>query len=214
MRNVSNIDMSLNKNKEEVKMELRRISNKMKYVLIESISASVDYVNRLKTKMPEDLDNNYSTEGEFYGYNYRGIGTIEGFRVVKATSLMKNSFICYGGVYTDFPTEGGKYTNTVITIDNNFDTLSTNAKRFMLYHEVGHLKDPRGFEILQEEAFTRGLEENFISDGEKIADNYAVSIIGKKNSVKALKEILSQIEGTFLNTGELEERIKRIKEGL
>lgn len=195
-------------------MELRRRSNKIIDILTEFISASADYINRLKTKMPKDLVNNYSTKGVFYGFNYKGIGTIDGFRVVKATSLMKNSYIYYGGVYTDFPTEGGKYTNTAITIDINFDTLSTNTKRFVLYHEVGHLKDPRGFEVLQEEAFTRGLEENFISDGEKIADDYAVSIVGKKNSVKALKEILSQIEGTFLNTGELEERIKRIKEEL
>lgn len=192
-------------------MELRR-SNKIIDIFTEFISASADYINGLKTKMPEDLVKKYSTKGVFYGFDYKGIGTIDGFRVVKANSLMKNSYIYYGGVYTNFPTESGKYTSEAITVDVNFDTLSTNAKRFVLYHEVGHLKDPRGFEVLQEEAFTRGLEENSVSDGEKFADDYAVSVIGKKNSVKALKEILSQIEGTFINTGELEERIKRIKE--
>lgn len=192
-------------------MELRR-SNKIIDILTEFISASADYINRLKTKMPEDLIQNYSTRGEFYDFNYRGIGTIEGFRVVKVSFPMKNSYFYLGGAYAGFPTEDGKYTNTVIAVDNNFDTLSTNAKRFVLYHEVGHLKDPRGLEVLQDEFLFRRFEENIISDGEKIADDYAVSIIGRKNSVKALKEILSQIEDTFPDTSELEERIKRIKE--
>ena len=194
-------------------MEIRRISNQIIDILTESISASADYINRLKTKMPEDLVSNYSTEGEFYGFSYRGIGTIEGFRVVKASFLMRSSYIYFGGVYTEFPTESGKYTTEAITVDSNFDALSTNAKRFVLYHEVGHLKDPRGFKVLQEEALVRGLEENVISDGEKFADDYAVSMIGKRNSVKALKEILSHIEGTFIDTSELHERIKRIQEG-
>lgn len=194
-------------------MELRRISNITKDILYESLYSFKYYLDKFKTRMPKDLVNNYSTEGIFYGYNYRGIGTIEGFRVVKASSLMRDSFIFFGGAYTEFPTEDGKYTNTAITVDNNFDTLSTNAKRFVLYHELGHLKDPRGSEIVREEALVRGLEDS-VSDGEKIADNYAVRAIGKKNSVKALKEVISHIEGTFLDTSELEERIIRIQEVL
>ena len=126
---------------------------------------------------------------------------------------MRDSFIFFGGAYTEFPTEDGKYTNTVITVDSNFEVLSTNAKRFVLYHEVGHLKDPRGSEVVREEALVRGLEDS-VSDGEKIADNYAVRAIGKKNSVKALKEVISHLEGTFLDTTELEERIIRIQEVL
>ena len=200
--------------KEEIKMELRRIGNITMDVLADSVYALGYYVDKFKTRMPKDLVNNYSTEGEFYGYNYRGIGTIEGFRVVKASSLMRDSFIFFGGAYTEFPTEDGKYTNTAITVDSNFDSLSTNAKRFVLYHEVGHLKDPRGSKVLREEALVRGLEENTVSDGEKIADNYAVRAIGKKNSVKALKEVISHLEGTFLDTTELEERIIRIQEVL
>ena len=194
-------------------MELRRIGNITKDVLAESLYALGHYVDKFRTRLPKELIQNYLTTGEFYGFNYTGIGTLEGFRVVKASFLMKSSFIYFGGVYADFPTEGGKYTNTAITVDDNFETLSTNAKRFVLYHEVGHLKDPRGFEVLQEEALVRGFEENPISDGEKFADDYAVSMIGKGSSVKALKEILSHIEGTFIDTTELEERIKRIKKG-
>lgn len=180
--------------KEEIKMELRRISYAIKDILAETAFALSDYVNNIKTKLPKDLVKDYSTEGEFYGFDYRGIGSIEGFRVVKASFLMTSSFIYFGGVYMGFPTED-KYTDKVITVDENFDVLSTNAKRFVLYHEVGHLKDPRGFEKLQEDALIRGHESNeeLISKSEKVADDYAVLRIGKKNSIKALKEILSLI---------------------
>ena len=208
-----NRNLNIINKKEEIKMELRRIGNTTKDVLAESVYALGYYVDKFRTRMPKDLVNNYSNEGKFYGYNYRGIGTIEGFRVVKASSLMRDSFIFFGGAYTEFPTEDGKYTNTVITVDSNFEVLSTNAKRFVLYHEVGHLKDPRGSEVVREEALVRGLEDS-VSDGEKIADNYAVRAIGKKNSVKALKEVISHLEGTFLDTTELEERIIRIQEVL
>ena len=208
-----NRNLNIINKKEEIKMELRRISNITKDILYESLYAFKYYLDKFKTRMPKDLVYNYSTEGKFYGYNYRGIGTIEGFRVVKAPDLMRDSFIFFGGAYTEFPTEDGKYTNTAITVDNNFDTLSTNAKRFVLYHELGHLKDPRGSEVVREEALVRGLEDS-VSDGEKIADNYAVRAIGKKNSVKALKEVISHLEGTFLDTSELEKRIIRIQEVL
>ena len=208
-----NRNLNIINKKEEIKMELRRIGNITKDVLSESIYVFGHYVDKFKTRLPKELSQNYLTRGEFYGFNYSGIGTIEGFRVVKASFLMKSSYIYFGGVYTEFSTEDGKYTSEAITVDSNFDALSTNAKRFVLYHEVGHLKDPRGFEVLQEEALVRGLEENSISDGEKFADDYAVSMIGKRNSVRALKEIHSHIEGTFIDTTELEERIKRIKKG-
>lgn len=196
--------------KEEIKMELRRISYAIKDVLAETAFVLSDYVDSIKTKLPKDLVKDYSTEGEFYGFDYKGIGSIEGFRVVKASFLMTSSFIYFGGVYMGFPTED-KYTDKVITVDSNFDVLSTNAKRFVLYHEVGHLKDPRGFEKLQEDALIRGLGENTISKSEKVADDYAVLRIGKKNSIKALKEILSLIENSFINTEELIARIERIE---
>lgn len=198
--------------KEEIKMELRRISYGIRDILAETVFALSDCVNNIKTKLPKDLVKDYSTEGEFYGFDYRGIGSIEGFRVVKASFLMRSSFIYFGGVYMGFPTED-KYTDKVITVDENFDVLSTNAKRFVLYHEVGHLKDSRGFEKLQEDALIRGHESNeeLISKSEKIADDYAFLKIGKKNSIKALKEILSLIENSFLNTEELIARIERLE---
>lgn len=207
-----NRNLKITNKKEEIEMELKRISCGIKDILAETVFVLIDYVNSIKTKLPKDLVKDYSKKGEFYGFNYTGIGSIEGFRIVKASFLMRSSFIYFGGVYKGFPTED-KYTDKAITVDENFDTLSTNAKRFVLYHEVGHLKDPRGFEKLQEDALMRGHESNeeLISKSEKYADDYAVSVIGKKNSIKALKEILSLIEGSFLNTEELIARIERLE---
>ena len=48
-------------------MELRRISNQIIGILTESVYASADYINRLKTKMPKDLVNNYLAQSMVSG---------------------------------------------------------------------------------------------------------------------------------------------------
>ena len=102
-------------------------------------------------------------------------------------------------------------TNTVI-VEDSFRRLSENGKRFVLLHELGHIKhkDVAGsLYALKRIAF---LFKGKVLQMELDADDYAVETMGKEDAIKGIKE-LGKI-GIFGLAGKFEIylRVKAIKE--
>ena len=207
-----NRNLNIIKKKEEILMELIRIAHGTLDIINETVYMIKSAIKDRKNRLPKELIEGYSTQGFVDSCHYKGIGTFGGYRVIKSPRLMAINWIYFGGAFTKFPKEDG-YKEAVISVDANFSELSTNAKRFVLYHELGHLKDPRGEETLIHEAAIRldEIEKGIIVESEKIADDYAAMKIGRKNAIKALEEIVSMIEGSFLCSKEPMARIERLK---
>jgi Zn-dependent peptidase ImmA (M78 family) len=86
-----------------------------------------------------------------------------------------------------------------VYIDENYKKCSTNAKEFILYHEVGHLVNKN----LNSSPMKRSFLGLFTVDKAELeADKYAADNIGIDNVIAALKELY-----TMINTGEIKRRI-------
>lgn len=102
-----------------------------------------------------------------------------------------------------------------VIADNNFKKLSSAAKRFLVFHELGHIVngdlEPKNFIKCTIYSFIR----SFFGIGNKMeykADNYAVRHVGKISALNSMKELID-LKGDQLSKKELDERKKRIMEG-
>ena len=102
-----------------------------------------------------------------------------------------------------------------IIADNNFRKVTNTAKRFLAFHELGHIINGD----LEEKRFLKctiyswlrqrfGIGNNL----EFKADNHAVRHIGKRAALDSIAELIA-IKGEQLSKKEMDERIKRIEEG-
>lgn len=107
-----------------------------------------------------------------------------------------------------------KYTGIVGVFEEPFKELSADTQQFIIYHEIGHMLQEGGLPPTQTEYITESLKY------EHIADNFAVSKIGKDRTLNALDEI-SEFFRKFINVlpweiynrvqEEFKERIRTIK---
>lgn len=98
------------------------------------------------------------------------------------------------------------YSVPLIIHDGFFRMLSNNAQRFIIQHELGHYN-------LQPELFESQQKRNIELEYE--ADEYAMNILGKESSIKAMneiKEFMININFGFKNKAfkELELRIENL----
>lgn len=102
-----------------------------------------------------------------------------------------------------------------IIADNNFKKLTPVAKRFLVFHELGHVVNGdlelKNFFKCAIYSFIR----SFFGIGNKMeykADNYAVRNVGKISALNSMKELID-LKGDQLSKKELDERKRRIMEG-
>ena len=102
-----------------------------------------------------------------------------------------------------------------IIADNNFRNVSAGTKRFLVFHELGHIINGD----LEEKNFLKYIIYSFTrrvfgigNKTEYKADAHAVRHVGKTSALNSMYELLS-VKGHQLSRIEMEERIKRIKEG-
>lgn len=102
-----------------------------------------------------------------------------------------------------------------IIADDNFRRVSNASKRFLVFHELGHIINGD----LEEKNFLKctiySLIRRIFGLSNKIeykADVHAVRYVGKISALNSMNELID-IKGYQLSKIEMEERIKRIKEG-
>lgn len=102
-----------------------------------------------------------------------------------------------------------------IIADNNFMKLSNTAKKFLAFHEMGHIANGD----LEEKNFLKCAIMSFIrrffgisNKMEFKADLHAVRYVGKIAALNSMHELIA-LKGEQLSVLEMEERVKRIEEG-
>lgn len=100
----------------------------------------------------------------------------------------------------------------IIINDNSYNKFSEGAKRFFLYHEIGHIKngdlDKIGID------FNRGVKRLLrltVEPMELKADEYAVSKVGKDVAISALEEVIARTDLSVFSKLECAKRIAHIK---
>lgn len=89
-----------------------------------------------------------------------------------------------------------------IFIDDNFNKLSDMTKRFILCHEMAHIK------YISDKLYSGDYQRNF--NDEVDADLLATAIVGKENAIKSLQEC-QELCGTLHSRKEINKRIEMIK---
>lgn len=109
----------------------------------------------------------------------------------------------------------GRKNRYYIIADNNFMKLSNTAKKFLVFHEMGHIANGD----LEEKNFLKCTIMSFIrrffgisNKMEFKADLHAVRYVGKIAALNSMHELIA-LKGEQLSVLEMEERIKRIEEG-
>lgn len=102
-----------------------------------------------------------------------------------------------------------------IVVDKHFYKLSASAKKFLVFHEMGHIANGD----LEEKNFLKCTIMSFIrrffgisNKMEFKADLHAVRYVGKIAALNSMHELIA-LKGEQLSVLEMEERIKRIEEG-
>lgn len=117
------------------------------------------------------------------------VGNIEGYSIYFDKAMKGFGTIC--AVSSHSESEG-----YVIIIDNYFSRLSTVAKKFVLYHELGHIINDH-----LRDSIERGitdLEIVQILDLEKIADEYAYDRLGL-DAINGLIELRDMVAHLILD---------------
>ena len=113
---------------------------------------------------------------------------------------MISQAIMISGVTVSFISDETKC--PTIFIDDNFDKLSKIAKKFILCHELAHVK------YIYNKLYNGDYKRNF--NDEVDADLLAATIFGKENAIKSLKEC-QELCGTLHSRKEIKKRIEMIK---
>lgn len=135
------------------------------------------------------------------------IETVEDYNVFQSEEIVKSNKYFFSMVDI----------NDNIVVDNDFMKLSDNAKKFLLYHEVGHIahkhlksysKEKKG--KIQKER-KRCIKNNTVHYWEKEADEFVMNNIPGIDCISALNEMKDYIKNrTGITDKEIENRIKNL----
>lgn len=100
----------------------------------------------------------------------------------------------------------------IIINDNSYEKFSEGAKKFFLYHEIGHIKngdlDKIGIDFYRT---AKRLLRVTVEPIELKADEYAVSKVGKDIAISALEEVIARTDLSVFSKLECAKRIAHIK---
>lgn len=82
-----------------------------------------------------------------------------------------------------------------VYVDNQYRNMSKDTQYAILCHELGHINNSHKTSITYVFDRLKAVLNNEVLPMELEADAYAVSIIGKKRMIKALKELASHLHG-------------------
>lgn len=108
-----------------------------------------------------------------------------GIIIIKSYDLLGMSGLNIAGLFRPFIEDINKDI-PMIVIDGEFEELTESTQQFVLLHEIGHINYHLDKAEIEK---TRDINDEFE------ADEYAVKIIGKENSIKALEELKEMMDG-------------------
>lgn len=108
-----------------------------------------------------------------------------GIIIIKSYDLLGMSGLNIAGLFRPFIEDINKDI-PMIVIDGEFEELTESTQQFVLLHEMGHINYHLDKAEIEK---TRDINDEFE------ADEYAVKIIGKENSIKALEELKEMMDG-------------------
>lgn len=107
-------------------------------------------------------------------------------------------------------TYNGKEVPTAI-VDMMFEKLSEPSQRFLIYHELGHLKYGHSVHQVSGKEYAAARIRGEYMEEELAADAYAASIVGKEAGYKALKESMRVGGFAVPETKEMRIRLKALQ---
>lgn len=137
------------------------------------------------------------------------LGEIEGIPVIKSPDMVRSLasvMACTTGVNTIYGT-----TIRVICVDDYFDLAPENVQEFVIYHEIGHIKN-KHFENATDKfaSFKHIFKRNLkLTTEEAEADLYAYNKVGKENSIFALEYITNNFK---VSKRDIKSRLNVIKQ--
>ena len=194
MKNTNNVAMSLNTNKEEVKMKssiFERVKNIVKL-----------NVDAFKAAKEMAQGNNPELELLYH---------VDGYPVYHSHETMVVSGLLVAISVQDF------WFGKRIIVDDNYNNLSQVGKEFVIAHEIGHFEDNQlnldtPIKDKSKERITAA-NHNTVTKEEAFADTYAALYIGIDNAIKALREI-GEVSNSYRLKGkdkEMDLRIEALK---
>lgn len=91
----------------------------------------------------------------------------------------------------------GKGKNTYIRLSTMYLCASPNCVEFLLYHEIGHIRN-KDMQITEyREKRKEAILTGVIMMPERLADMYAAKKVGKSNAIKALEEMIKRTTRTL-----------------
>lgn len=141
---------------------------------------------------------------------YQELPDFDGISVVKSEQSMGLAEALVAAMTRDL------FGRPVIYVDNFFAALSPLAQEFVLWHEVGHIRDT---DMMLKPFFVRQWERRLqllkgeVTREEAFADDYAIARVGTEKAVFAMNELLAfssayRLSGT---DGEMQLRLDRIQ---
>lgn len=147
--------------------------------MIQLIRQSKDYVEKIEEKSFSILFDMMKEEED-----YKKVGEVAGIPIYHEPAILLASGLLYAAIYLDEETD-----KQMILVDSMFMNADNNIKEFILSHEVGHAVHPPKPGSLSQEDRLSLVDEGVISENETKADAYAVEVIGKKESIRALRKL-------------------------
>ena len=132
----------------------------------------------------------YDDSDMFWENDITQLEQLQALAYVDSLPIIKSPYILYGmGVLMGALLISPNH-NYAIIVDDLFNELSLNAKKFVINHELGHynLGHLKQFE---NENTKKGLLNKMKLEYE--ADNQSAKVIGYKNTIKAINEIIELI---------------------
>ena len=141
---------------------------------------------------------------------FQELPALEGITIVKSEQMLGMNGGIVAATAKDF------LGRPMVCVDDFFETLSPITQQFILFHEVGHIKNPdqdwKPFVVNQLERRVLLLKGE-LSPDECFADDYAVAKMGAAAGVFALNEVMKLTSACHLSgtDGEMQLRLDRIQ---
>lgn len=127
---------------------------------------------------------------------------LEGYKVIKNNNIVHS--ISSVIACTGFLNILGEKVDCVF-VDDNYNKIPDYARNFFLYHEIGHIKNNHCNTIKKANKYA--LSRIFKLKEEEIeADKYAMSVVGKEDSIKTFDFLINNTTLGFITKRELKLR--------